>query len=172
MVQVEKALKEYFDANDRLKEGLPTVGYLADRVNLSPNYLSDFLKKETGMNAKEHIHQAVLNFTYFGRLLDKLELPDKLKFLKLMLVDRIVVSSEPKIEDITNDTVRLIYNLSSLKVSAKISYENRVKNDDFDLVSKIYDLEFEKGTAIDDDLAIKVGDFLENYAKLTIKVLF
>ncbi|WP_343534890.1 helix-turn-helix transcriptional regulator [Pedobacter sp.] len=60
VVQVEKALKEYFDANDRLKEGLPTVGYLADCVNLSPNYLSDLLKKETGMNAKEHIHHFVI----------------------------------------------------------------------------------------------------------------
>jgi DNA invertase Pin-like site-specific DNA recombinase len=118
------------------------------------------------------LNKAVLDFTYPGRLLDKLELPDKLRLLKLILFDRIVASSEPKIEDITNDTVRLIYNLSSLKVSAKISYENRVKKDDFDLVSRIYDLEFEKGTAIDDDLAIKVGDFLENYAKLTIKVLF
>lgn len=60
VVQVEKALKEYFYSKNRLREGLPTVGYLADIVNLSPNYLSDLLKKETGMNAKEHIHHFVI----------------------------------------------------------------------------------------------------------------
>jgi AraC-like DNA-binding protein len=35
---------------------LPTVKELADKVNLSPNYLSDLLKKETGKNAQDHIH--------------------------------------------------------------------------------------------------------------------
>ena len=30
--------------------------YLADRVHLSPSYLSDLLKKETGKKAQEHIH--------------------------------------------------------------------------------------------------------------------
>jgi len=35
---------------------LPTVRFLADNVNLSPSYLSDLLKKETGKNAQEHIH--------------------------------------------------------------------------------------------------------------------
>jgi len=29
---------------------------LADEVCLSPSYLSDLLKKETGMNAQDHIH--------------------------------------------------------------------------------------------------------------------
>ena len=30
--------------------------YFAQQINLSPNYLSDLLKKETGRNTKEHIH--------------------------------------------------------------------------------------------------------------------
>lgn len=56
ITQVEKLLKAYFQ-NDLLKEkGLPTVKYLAENVNLSANYLSDLLKKETGMNAQDHIH--------------------------------------------------------------------------------------------------------------------
>ncbi len=36
--------------------GLPTVKYLAEQAHLSPNYLSDLLKKETGMNTQDHIH--------------------------------------------------------------------------------------------------------------------
>lgn len=56
VAQVEKLLKTYFK-NEELKEkGLPTVKYLADNVHLSANYLSDLLKKETGMNAQDHIH--------------------------------------------------------------------------------------------------------------------
>jgi YesN/AraC family two-component response regulator len=35
---------------------LPTVKYLAEQVYLSPGYLSDLLKKETGKNAQDHIH--------------------------------------------------------------------------------------------------------------------
>ena len=35
---------------------MPTVKHLADQVNLSSNYLSDLLKKETGKNAQEQIH--------------------------------------------------------------------------------------------------------------------
>jgi AraC-type DNA-binding domain-containing proteins len=54
--QIEKLLKEYFKS-DKLKEnGLPTVKYLADNVHLSASYLSDLLKKETGMNAQDQIH--------------------------------------------------------------------------------------------------------------------
>ncbi len=34
--------------------------YCADKVNLSANYLSDLLKKETGKNAKEHINDFVI----------------------------------------------------------------------------------------------------------------
>jgi len=54
--QIEQLLKTYFKS-DKLKEaGLPTVKYLADNVHLSASYLSDLLKKETGMNAQDLIH--------------------------------------------------------------------------------------------------------------------
>jgi AraC-like DNA-binding protein len=56
IAQIENVLTQYF-ANANLKEqGLPTVKFLADNVHLSPSYLSDLLKKETGKNAQEHIH--------------------------------------------------------------------------------------------------------------------
>jgi AraC-like DNA-binding protein len=57
--KVEVLLKEYF-SNKRDSFGLPTVKYLADAVNLSPGYLGDLLKKETGLNAQEHIHHVVI----------------------------------------------------------------------------------------------------------------
>lgn len=53
--QIEKILTNYFTNNETNKK-LPTVKYLANEVHLSPSYLSDLLKKETGKNAQEHIH--------------------------------------------------------------------------------------------------------------------
>ena len=53
--QIEKILTNYFIDNETNKK-LPTVKYLANEVHLSPSYLSDLLKKETGKNAQEHIH--------------------------------------------------------------------------------------------------------------------
>lgn len=47
----ERILDEWFLNEDTLREGQPTVQYLADRLCLSPNYLSDLLRKETGMSA-------------------------------------------------------------------------------------------------------------------------
>ena len=57
VAQVERILTSYFKEDNK---GLPTVKYLADRVNLSPNYLSDLLKKETGKNTQDHIHYFVI----------------------------------------------------------------------------------------------------------------
>ena len=56
VAQVEKILTAYFSGNDIGERGLPTVKYLAEQVHLSPSYLGDLLKKETGKNAQDHIH--------------------------------------------------------------------------------------------------------------------
>jgi AraC-like DNA-binding protein len=40
---------------------LPTVKEIADRLNISPRYLSDLLKHETGKTAIEHIHIALID---------------------------------------------------------------------------------------------------------------
>lgn len=52
----EAVLKEYFASDLPSEMGLPTVNYCAEKLFLSPNYLSDLLKKETGKSALEHIH--------------------------------------------------------------------------------------------------------------------
>ncbi|BAV06963.1 AraC-type DNA-binding protein [Filimonas lacunae] len=54
--QIEQFLSDYFGRPDTSDKNLLTVKYLADQVNLSPGYLSDLLRKETGKNAQEHIH--------------------------------------------------------------------------------------------------------------------
>ncbi len=56
IAQVENILKEYFNSTRMREQSLPTVKYLSERVNLSAGYLSDLLKKETGMTAQDHIH--------------------------------------------------------------------------------------------------------------------
>lgn len=60
LILIENLLTNYFKKG-RLKEtGLPTVKYLADNVHLSAAYLSDLLKKETGMTAQDHIHYFII----------------------------------------------------------------------------------------------------------------
>ncbi len=56
IAQIENILTKYFAETKVKQQGLPTVKFLADNVHLSPSYLSDLLKKETGKNAQEHIH--------------------------------------------------------------------------------------------------------------------
>jgi AraC-like DNA-binding protein len=53
VAQVEQLLRDYFQRDEK---GLPSVKYLAEQVHLSPGYLSDLLKKETGKNTQDHIH--------------------------------------------------------------------------------------------------------------------
>lgn len=56
ITKIEELLTTYFNSEETLKQGIPTVKYCAEQVHLSPNYLSDLLKKETGKNTQEHIH--------------------------------------------------------------------------------------------------------------------
>jgi len=52
----ETILNSYFNSNDQQYKKLPSVKYFADLLFLSPNYLSDLLKKETGKTAQEYLH--------------------------------------------------------------------------------------------------------------------
>jgi AraC-like DNA-binding protein len=56
----EKLLKSYYQSDEGIKSGLPSVTHLANKLNFSPNYLSDLMKKETGKSAQEHIHLYVI----------------------------------------------------------------------------------------------------------------
>jgi AraC-like DNA-binding protein len=56
----EKLLKEYFHAEKAIELGIPSVSYFSDEMNMSANYLSDMLKKETGESAKGHINKMIV----------------------------------------------------------------------------------------------------------------
>jgi AraC family transcriptional activator of pobA len=58
--KIEKLLDQYFDGDRTVKQGLPTVQYLADQMNLSASYLSDMLRTLTGQNAQQLIHQKLI----------------------------------------------------------------------------------------------------------------
>lgn len=60
LAQIETLLDDYFSKNLGIENGLPTVQYLADKLTLSPGYLSDLLRSYTGMNAQQHIHQKLV----------------------------------------------------------------------------------------------------------------
>ena len=55
------ALTAYFENGSLLTQGLPNVTTLASQLNLSPRYLSDMLKQETGKTAIELIHISLVN---------------------------------------------------------------------------------------------------------------
>lgn len=49
-------LSEYFENKTNNDFGLPTVSYMAEKLNVSSRYLTDLLKQETGKTALELIH--------------------------------------------------------------------------------------------------------------------
>lgn len=56
----ERLLKAYFSSEEQLNNSIPTVDYFAEKINLSSNYFSDVLKKETGSSAKDHINNYII----------------------------------------------------------------------------------------------------------------
>lgn len=53
--RLENLLDNYFNDDISSGKGLPTVQYLAEQLNLSPNYLSDMLRSFLGQNAQQFI---------------------------------------------------------------------------------------------------------------------
>ena len=58
--RLEMILSEYFDSDDLMQKGLPTVQYIAEKLNISPSYLSGLLKALTGQSTQQHIHDKLL----------------------------------------------------------------------------------------------------------------
>jgi len=52
----ERLLAQYFQSDQILQNRIPSVEYCAKKMNLSPKYLSDLLKRATGKTTQEHIH--------------------------------------------------------------------------------------------------------------------
>jgi AraC family transcriptional regulator, transcriptional activator of pobA len=65
----EALLRDYFHSDKPRTIGLPTVGYCAEQLHLSPNYFGDMIKKETGKTALEYIQLKVMELAK-ERILD------------------------------------------------------------------------------------------------------
>jgi AraC-like DNA-binding protein len=58
--RLEELLTEYFNSDTLSKKGLPTVKFISEKLNISPNYLRGTLKTLTGQNTQQHIHNKLI----------------------------------------------------------------------------------------------------------------
>ncbi len=58
--KLEQILDDYFSAGKPLNSGIPTVQFLSENLNVSPSYLSDMLRAQTGQNAQQLIHMKLI----------------------------------------------------------------------------------------------------------------
>jgi len=58
--RLEQVLSEYFNSDDLGEHGMPTVVHVAEKLNISPTYLSDLLKALTGQSTQQHIHEKLI----------------------------------------------------------------------------------------------------------------
>lgn len=58
--RLESLLTDYFNSDDLVHTGLPTVQYISDNLNISPTYLRSLLKTLTGLNTQQHIHEKLI----------------------------------------------------------------------------------------------------------------
>lgn len=58
--RLEEILDNYFAGERSSDQGIPTVHYLSEELNISPSYLSDILRSLTGQNAQQHIHNKLI----------------------------------------------------------------------------------------------------------------
>jgi AraC family transcriptional regulator, transcriptional activator of pobA len=59
--KMEEILDNCFNNERILSQGIPTVQFLSDNLNVSPSYLSDMLRSLTGQNAQQHIHNKLID---------------------------------------------------------------------------------------------------------------
>lgn len=58
--KLEEILDNYFSSKISLSQGIPTVEFLSEQLNISAGYLSDMLRALTGQNAQQHIHNKLI----------------------------------------------------------------------------------------------------------------
>ena len=57
---LERLLTDYFNSDDLMAKGLPTVQSVAEELNITPSYLSSLLRVLTGQNTQQHIHNKLI----------------------------------------------------------------------------------------------------------------
>jgi len=58
--KLEQLLFDYFENENSVLNGLPSVQYLSQELNLSSSYLSDMLRNITGQNTQQYIHNYLI----------------------------------------------------------------------------------------------------------------
>ncbi|WP_066441641.1 helix-turn-helix domain-containing protein [Chryseobacterium sp. CCH4-E10] len=58
--RLEALLSDYFNSDNLVSKGLPTVQYISDQLHISPTYLRSLLKTLTGLNTQQHIHEKLI----------------------------------------------------------------------------------------------------------------
>ncbi len=58
--RLERILNDYFNSDDLISKGLPSVQYVSSKLNISPNYLGNLLKTLTKKTTKQHIHEKLV----------------------------------------------------------------------------------------------------------------
>ena len=58
--RLEELLNEYFQGDAVARHGLPTVQYVAQKLNISSHYLSELLTTLTGQSTQQHIHDRLI----------------------------------------------------------------------------------------------------------------
>ncbi len=58
--RLEEVIADYLNSEDLLSLGLPSVQYIADKLNISTKYLSSLLKQLTGQTTQQIIHEKLI----------------------------------------------------------------------------------------------------------------
>ena len=58
--RLEELLNDYFNNDEAIKNGLPGVQFVSEKLNVSQSYLSGLLKVLTGQSTQQHIHQKLI----------------------------------------------------------------------------------------------------------------
>lgn len=59
--ELNAVISEYFNSDQLVNKGIPTVQFIAGRLNISTNYLSRLLQVLTGQSTKQFIHDKLID---------------------------------------------------------------------------------------------------------------
>ena len=60
LTRLEEMLSAYFNSGELSRQGLPSVTFIAENLNISPSYLSSLLKSLTGQSTQQHLHNKLI----------------------------------------------------------------------------------------------------------------
>jgi len=61
LTRFENVLSEYFNSGQLVENGIPTVAAIAEKLNISPNYLGTLLRIHTQQNTQQHIQNKLID---------------------------------------------------------------------------------------------------------------